>query len=604
MLEFRNSNNDSICSCRPGLFFMVDKCVSFSQISGNASENSHVFLLKNLQVLSGLSNPPSTFMWTTMAIVGLWLLLTFPLLWFEPRKGFLFRVRVSLTTWDNRFSLRHWVDDKKCSVKRSTELGGIMTVASWMLFAGLASSLAYDAISSDTVTIQHLTPAKRKDIQMFMNDIEVNVTTVGQLECNQIVGSKLSLSSDDGYMMNATAEDFSKPFCMDTSKGPLFRISCKGCMLNSDRYLFAWDFQDQLNGSLVASAIGFEINATASTFTQHKSTLGAILPGNYNGISSSAVTLRGSEWNVISLNFVPRIFRSKGDKKLMQIMFHMFTSGSYLTTINEMQDAFAKKQGVKVALQVNVLSDYLVETTRRSYFGVVKFLGYLGGLYIFARFLFLIIMIQFERNFPKLLIQEKRLNRLVAKERARAHWAKVRLFVKYARRSSAGKYKIPRNHASKLNYLRLFAQSGKKFKDVSSRKCLVFKQKFSTILSTCFKGSKSNHPGKEDLVESNQIEGTSGTLSYGENRDACSRYIFLQYRKPIWIREPEALPCVPEPPDFVSQLDDECERHAYLCTVNEYLRNMYDYGSRMRRDFLATNAVLEKVSWYFGQHAN
>ncbi|KAH9307907.1 hypothetical protein KI387_035818, partial [Taxus chinensis] len=463
-------------------------------------------------------------------------------------------------------------DDKKCFVRRSTELGGIMTVASWVLFAGLTSSLAYDAISSDTVTIQYLAPAKRKDIQMFMNDIEINVTTVGQLQCNQIVGSKLSLSSDDGYMMNTTAEDFSKPFCMDTSKGPLFRMSCKGCILKSDKYLFTWDFQDRLNSSLVASAVGFEINASASTLTPHTSTLAAIIPGSYNGILSSAATLRGPEWNVISLNFVPRIFKNKGHEKLMQIMFHMFTSGSYAVNIKEMQDAFAKKQGVKVALQINVLSHYLVENTHRSYFGVVKFLGYLGGLYILSRFLFLTIMFQCERNFPKLLSQEKILNRLVAKERARAHWAKVRLFVKYARCSNTGKYEFHRNHSRNFKYARQFVQSSKKYKEISSRKWLVVKQKFSAISGTWFKGRKSTYSGKEGLVKSGADEGTSGTQSYGENKVACSRFYVRQYRNPTWIHEPEALPPVPEPPDFVSQLNDECERHAYLHISNEYLQ--------------------------------
>lgn len=544
--------------------------MNFSEVSGVENATSKVEPSMGLPILSGLSlTAPSTFAWTTFALAGLWLLLTIPLLVSAPKSGIGYRIRQVITSWDRRYSLRHWVDDQKCLIRRSTELGGIMSVASWILFAGLASSLAYEAISSDTTTIQYMTPAKRKDIMMFRNDIEINVTTVGQLQCSQIVGSNLSLRSDGGYILKTSAEDFGKPVCLDTLKGPLYRLSCKSCIVTSDKYLFTWEFQDQLNANLTASAVGFIINASATAIMPHKSTLTAVLPGGYNGRSTISATLRGSVWNVIGLNFVPRTFKTKGYPKLIQIVYHTFTPGSYVVSIKEMQDAFAKQQGVKIALQVKVLSQYLVETAYRSNFGIVKFLAYLGGLYISCRFLFLIIMIQCESNFPKLLDQEKLFNRLVARERARAHWAKLRIYVKYGKFSNAGKYEVQREQIREMNYIREFMEPNKKH---------------------------------QDIVESCQfpVEGTSGTRTYGGSKAMCSRYFVRQYRKPNWICELEALPPVPEPPDFVGHLNNEGDRYVYLQTAHEYLKNLCLYSTRLRRDFLATLAVLEKVAWYFG----
>lgn len=571
-----SSSNGSICSCNPGFFFLpIDsgwgRCVNFSEVSGAENATSKVEpSMGSLPILSGLSRAaPSTFVWTTFALAGLWLLLTIPLLLRAPKSGIGYRLRQALTSWDRRYSLRHWVDDQKCLIKRSTELGGIMSVASWILFTGLASSLAYEAISSDTTTIQYMVPATRKDITMFRNDIEINVTTVGQLQCSQFVGSNLSLRSDGGYILKASTEDFGKPVCMDTLKGPLFRLSCKSCVVTSDKYLFTWEFQDQLNANPTASAVGFIIDASATAFMPHRSTLTATLPGGYNGTSTLAATLRGSDWNVIRLNFVPRTFKSKGDPKLIQIVFHTFTPGSNMVSIKEMEDAFAKQQGVKIALQVKVLSQYLVETAYRSNFGIVKFLAYLGGLYISCRFLFLIIMIQCESNFPKLLDQEKRFNRLVARERARAHWAKVRTYVKYGKFSNAGKYGVQREQIQERNYIREFMEPNKTHKD---------------------------------FVESCQFpaEGTSRTGIYGDSNASCSRHFVRQYRKPTWICELEALPPVPEPPDFAGHLNNEGDRYVYLQTAHEYLKNLCLYSTRLRRDFLATLTVLEKVASYFG----
>lgn len=311
--------------------------MNFSEVSGVENATSKVEpSMGTLPILSGLSSAaPTTFVWTTFALAGLWLLLTIPLLVRAPKSGIGYRIRQVLASWDRRFSLRHWVDDQKCVVRRSTELGGILSVASWILFTGLASSLAYEAISSNTTTIQYMIPATRHDITTFRNDIEINVTTVGQLQCSQIVGSNLSLTSDSGYTLKASTEDFGKAVCLDTLKGPLLRLSCKSCIITSDKYLFTWEFQDQLNANLTASAVGFIINASATAFMPHKSTLTVALPGGYNGSSTIAATLRGSDWNIIGLNFVPRTFKSKGNPKVIQIAFHMFTPGSHVVDIKK-----------------------------------------------------------------------------------------------------------------------------------------------------------------------------------------------------------------------------------------------------------------------------
>lgn len=577
MIELKSSSsNGSICSCNPGLFFMRrvsggGQCVNFSEVSGVENATSKVEpSMGTLPILSGLSSAaPTTFVWTTFALAGLWLLLTIPLLVRAPKSGIGYRIRQVLASWDRRFSLRHWVDDQKCVVRRSTELGGILSVASWILFTGLASSLAYEAISSDTTTIQYMIPATRHDITTFRNDIEINVTTVGQLQCSQIVGSNLSLTSDSGYTLKASTEDFGKAVCLDTLKGPLLRLSCKSCIITSDKYLFTWEFQDQLNANLTASAVGFIINASATAFMPHKSTLTVALPGGYNGSSTIAATLRGSDWNIIGLNFVPRTFKSKGNPKVIQIAFHMFTPGSHVVDIKKMQDAFTKQQGVKIALQVKVLSQYLVETAYRSNYGIIKFLAYLGGLYISCRLLFLIIMIQCESNFPQLLDQEKLFNRLVTRERARAHWAKVRTYVKYGKFSNAGKYGVQREQIRERNYIREFMEPNKTHMD---------------IIESCQSSG----------------EGTSRTGIYGDSNTICSRYFVKQYRKPSWIRELEALPPVPEPPAFAGHINNEGDRYVYLQTSHEYLKNLCLYSSRLRRDFMATLAVLDKVAGYFG----
>ena len=61
-------------------------------------------------ILSGLSlTVTSTFAWTTFVLAGLWLLLKIPLLVSAPKSGIGYRIRQVLTSWDRRYSLRHWV---------------------------------------------------------------------------------------------------------------------------------------------------------------------------------------------------------------------------------------------------------------------------------------------------------------------------------------------------------------------------------------------------------------------------------------------------------------------------------------------------------------
>ena len=61
-------------------------------------------------ILSHLSlTAPSTFAWTTFALVGMWLLLTIPLLLSAPKSDIGCRILQVLTSWDMRYSLCHRV---------------------------------------------------------------------------------------------------------------------------------------------------------------------------------------------------------------------------------------------------------------------------------------------------------------------------------------------------------------------------------------------------------------------------------------------------------------------------------------------------------------
>lgn len=143
--------NGTLCACSPGYLYNStgNACVLFAERSPNVKLRSGVdnesvlgfpATIFSFDSIKKLTQSQAVFLEATLAMLLIWLgfcvLLRFCPLGSDGRSPW-FRIRWWISRLDISFATRHWLDDQKPVVKRKTELGGALSIASWILFIGL-----------------------------------------------------------------------------------------------------------------------------------------------------------------------------------------------------------------------------------------------------------------------------------------------------------------------------------------------------------------------------------------------------------------------------------------------------------------------------------
>lgn len=332
------------------------------------------------------------------------------------------------------FATRHWLDDQKVVRKRKTELGGTLSIASWIVFIGLFAALLYQIISKRSVEVHNLRATNAPDLVSFVNDMEFNITTISSMSCSNLRGLGTLVTGNPGFIDHRVVplSRFANYSCINTSKGPTVTIKCDSCKLFQDSLYISWQFVDLSNNP--AAAVGFEFNLTAKNHASKKHT--SFVSGtlkNGSNFDDSPVTFRGSDSNMLKFNLFPRIVHNLHGLKLMQPLFHEFLPGSFFREKSQLQASLETPNGalVNTTLYINFLSAYIVEIDNQNILGPVSFLADLGGLYCISIGIFFFILVQCEFRIKRLRNEDSILRKIRNRRKAQARWDKLRKYVIY-----------------------------------------------------------------------------------------------------------------------------------------------------------------------------
>ncbi|CAH9080544.1 unnamed protein product [Cuscuta epithymum] len=446
--------NGTLCACNPGYLFDAARrnCSLFGdwdfvEVDSGVDHKSVISPraggIFDFDSIRKLTESQAVFIEGTLILVLFWLVFCFlariaPL---GDGRSLWFQLRWWISRLDVCFSTRHWLEDQKVVKKRKTELGGTFSIASWILFIGLFTALLYQIIAKRAIEVHNVRATNAPDLEVFMNDIEFNITTISSMTCAHLRGLETVASGNPGFLDYRVAplSTFASHLCINTTKGPTIILKCTDCPLTRDNAFISWQFIDLPNDP--ATAIGFQFNLTAKNpeNKKHMSYVSGSLRNGSN-VGTKAVTYRGTVSNMLQFNIFPRIYRNMDNLRLVQPLFHGFLPGSFFDEVNQLRSSLQNSNDgiINTTLYINFLSSYVVEVENENIMGPVSFLADLGGLYCISIVIFFFLLAQCESRIKKLRNEDSVMQRIRSRRRAQDHWGKVRKYVMYTYLGSLG----------------------------------------------------------------------------------------------------------------------------------------------------------------------
>ncbi|ESQ41643.1 hypothetical protein EUTSA_v10012976mg [Eutrema salsugineum] len=378
----------------------------------------------------------AVFLEATLVMLLSWLLFCFFLRFTKLGDGrnVWFNLRWWITRLDVFFSTRHWLDDQKIVRKRKTELGGTLSVASWIVFIGLFAALLYQIITKRSIEVHNVRATNSPDLASFENDLEFNITAVSDMSCSNLRGIGNVVTGNPGFsdFKVASLSTFGNYSCKNTTSGPTVNFKCTRCRLTSDYIYISWHFVDLPDSP--AAAVGFQFNFTTHNGAdkKHISFVSGTLR-NGSILDERPVTFRGTQGNILKFNLFPRIYHHLHDLKLIQPLFHEFIPGSVYRDTTQLQASLGRSTDgiLNTTLFINYLSSYIVEIDHENILGPVSFLADLGGLYCISIGIFFYLLVQCEYRIKKLRNEDTIFRRIRNRRKALDHWDKLRRYVAY-----------------------------------------------------------------------------------------------------------------------------------------------------------------------------
>lgn len=435
--------NGTLCACLPGRLLNVtaDACTLFTAnttISVDSGVDYYAIsfpeTIFSFDSIKRFTQSQALFLEATAILLLSWLSFCIFMRFMKVGDGrnAWFQIRWWISRLDICFSTRHWLEDQKVVKKRKTELGGALSIASWILFTGLFAALLYQIIWKRTIEIHNVRATNAPDLASFNNDMEFNITTVSSMSCSNLRGTYTLVMGSPGLIDYKVAplSSFANFSCHNTSEGPTVTLRCRNCQLSQDNYYISWQFVDLPNNP--ATAVGFRFNLTSNAHgtKKHVSFVSGTLR---NGSADDRpVTFRGNATNLLKFNLFPSIYRNIDDLRLIQPLFHEFLPGSVFRDASQLQASLESSNGIiNTTLYINFLSSYIVEIDNQSIMGPVSFLADLGGLFCISIGIFYYFLVQCEYRVKRLRNEDAVLRQIRHRLKAQERWDKLRKYVMF-----------------------------------------------------------------------------------------------------------------------------------------------------------------------------
>ncbi|KAK4795879.1 hypothetical protein SAY86_028205 [Trapa natans] len=436
--------NGSLCACAPGyLLNQTSNSCGLFRANASISMSSGVDYITisfpesvlAFNSIKKFTQSQAVFLEATVVILFGWFFFCFFIRFMKLGDGnnVWFQIRWWISRLDVCFATRHWLEDQKVVMKRKTELGGTLSIASWILFIGLFAALLYQIIAKGTIEVHNVKATNAPDLLSFSNDMEFNITTISSMSCANLRNLGNLVSGNAGLVDYKTAplSRFVNFSCFNTSDGPTISLRCNSCQLNQDSIFISWEFVDLPNSP--ATAVGFQFNLSSKPHAsqKHMSFVSGIL-GNGSSSDDRPVTFRGTDSNLLQFNLFPRMYHHLHDLRLIQPLFHDFVPGSYFSDASQLQASLQNSGGlINTTVYLNFLSAYVIEVDKRNILGPVSFLAEIGGLYCISIGIFYYFLMQLEYRAKRLRNEDCILQEIRNGRKAQVRWDKVRKYVRY-----------------------------------------------------------------------------------------------------------------------------------------------------------------------------
>ncbi|KAG1330841.1 putative Neuroligin-4, X-linked [Cocos nucifera] len=370
--------NATLCACDPGYYLAGGDgtCQLFDAPSGEWVTSSGVdptpTFLATIFPIKRFTPSQAFFLLATLATLLSWLAFCAALR-FRRLDGVLFRLRWGISRLDFCFATKHWLDDQMVVRKRKTELGGTFSVASWIFFIGLLSTLLYQVIAKRSIEVRGVRPTNAPDLLSFVNDMEFNITTISSMSCSHLRGLDTLVVGAPGLIDYRVLplSSYVNYSCYNTSRGPTISLKCNSCQVPRQDHYISWQFIDLPNDPAAAVGFHFNLSAKAHGDDKHVSFVsGTLKSASYS--NDTPVTFRGRDLNILKIHLFPERFIYLHDLRLIQPIFHDFLPGSSFSEARDLQASLqSSKDGlVNAALYIRYLSDYIVEIDKENVVGI------------------------------------------------------------------------------------------------------------------------------------------------------------------------------------------------------------------------------------------
>ncbi|XP_041020599.1 uncharacterized protein LOC121262267 isoform X1 [Juglans microcarpa x Juglans regia] len=577
--------NDSLCACPPGQLLnrTAKNCILFvadsTIVTDSGVEYSIGFPARffDFDSIRKFTQSQAVFLEATLVMLLSWLCFCFFMRCMKLGDGrtVWFKIRWWISRLDICFSTRHWLNDQKVVVKRKTELGGMFSIASWIVFIGLFAALLYQIISKRSVEVHNIRATNAPDLASFVNDMEFNITTLSSMSCSQLRNLDTLVMGNPGSFDQrfASLSEFANYSCHNTSQGPTITIRCSSCKFIQDNLYLSWHFIDLPNNP--ATAVGFRFNLTARNQNNKKHVsfvCGTVKNGS--SVDDKPVTFRGRVSNILKFNLFPRIYHNLHDLRLMQPLFREFLPGSSFHETSLLHASLQNSNDglINITLSINLLSAYIVEISNQNMGGPVSFLADLGGLYCISFGIFFYLLVQFEYRIKRLRNEDSILRKIRNRRKAQDRWNKLRKYVMYTWGRGTLDYNSPKEKSSCGGVMVQLARRNR-----SSLKHSQPKKWDSITFNN--KHSLPSEPVKREVLGStNVVKQHSVGSSEGVSSEAQAFLVADDIITP-----PPILELKPS-----SEMD--------MSDVHENLRSLYEYNVMLREKLVATQSLLNVLA--------
>lgn len=583
LLECPISNNSftyntTLCACNPGYIYNTSTrtCSLFQSdvtdwLRIDSGFDKHDFYSFNvpqvfsLNAITKFTQSQAILLETTFLLLLSWLVFCFLARFgsFGDGRTPWFKIRWWISRLDVTFATRHWLDDQKVVVKRKTELGGALSIASWILFIGLFATLLYQYLSKRSIEVHNLRATNGPDLASFKNDMEFNITTISTMSCSHLRGIDNLVTGNPGFIAQRVVplSTFVNYSCHNSTMGPTIVFKCIKCQLIQDYTYISWHFFDLINDP--ASAVGFQFNLTMTDHaSKRRMSLVSGTIKNGSNMDNKPITYRGVDPNILKFNLFPRIYRNLHDLKLIQPLFHEFIPGSYISEINPLKDSLQSSTAgvVNVTISINFLSAYVVEIDDEKIMGPVSFLADLGGLYCISVGIFFYLLVQCEYRVKKLRHEDSVMRNIRSRQKAKKNWSKLRKYVKY------------------------------------TWNCSSLDDHYKSIdTDVCCTGMKMNSSHKETLSHKQRLPIKLDTISFNRKvtlpSEKVQRNEVHRNAKADKIRTAGGTTLHPPPP-----LEYEAGSDVSLNEIQKHLQVLYEYNVKLRENMDIAQSMINDLT--------